>query len=229
MTRKIPSLVDLCVQMAIDNVRYLGDVGETDSHLLDRILCHCTLDQLTHIENSTADRDLSPVTDKLWKKYYKDSFGEDNFNTEVEKMRRNKVTFKWKQFYEDKLDEREKATQDSLDRMKLRYQEVDAKKKVRQVQLCSKVPPSSKKRSFSGGANASNIYNTKSNIMKKAKMEFINSREVKNIAAMKTKVVQRRTHSVATKVKPVITSGFSASSSSSSSNKMIKPPVRRRF
>ncbi|KAH6764096.1 hypothetical protein C2S52_012997 [Perilla frutescens var. hirtella] len=228
MKRKIPSLVDLCVQLAIDNVRYLGDVGETDSHLLDRILCHCTLDQLTHIENSTVDRDLSPVTDKLWKKYYKDSFGEDNFNTVVQKMRQKKVTFKWKQLYEAKLNEREEATQKSLDRIKLRYQEEDAKKRVRQVQLCSKVPPSSKKRSFWGGAAASNIYNTKSNIMKKAKMEFINSREVKNIAAMKTKVVHR-THSVASKEKPVITSGFAASSSSSSSNKLIKPPFRRRF
>lgn len=53
---KVPSLVDLCVQLAIDNVRYLGDVGETDYHLLDRILSHCTLDQLMHIENSTEVR-----------------------------------------------------------------------------------------------------------------------------------------------------------------------------
>ncbi|KAL1567315.1 hypothetical protein AAHA92_02805 [Salvia divinorum] len=67
MMRKAPSLVDLCVNMAIDNVRYLGDVGETDNHLLERILCHCTLDQLMHIENITTDSDLSPVTDKLWK------------------------------------------------------------------------------------------------------------------------------------------------------------------
>lgn len=52
----IPSLVDLCVQTAIDNVRYLGDVGETDSHLLERILPHCTLEQLIHVENSTQVR-----------------------------------------------------------------------------------------------------------------------------------------------------------------------------
>lgn len=52
----VPSLVDLCVQTAIDNVRYLGDVGETDSHLLERILPHCTLEQLIHVENSTQVR-----------------------------------------------------------------------------------------------------------------------------------------------------------------------------
>lgn len=51
--RKIPSLVDLCVQKAVDNVRYLGDVGETDFHLLERFLPHCTVEQLMHIEDST--------------------------------------------------------------------------------------------------------------------------------------------------------------------------------
>lgn len=49
--RKPPSLVDLCVETAIDNVMYLGDVGETDLDLLDRILTHCTRDQLMHVEN----------------------------------------------------------------------------------------------------------------------------------------------------------------------------------
>ena len=51
--REPPSLVDLCVRTAIDNVRYLGDVGETDSHLLECILPHCTIDQLLHVEKST--------------------------------------------------------------------------------------------------------------------------------------------------------------------------------
>lgn len=55
-TKKVPSLVDLCVQKIIDNVRYLGNVGETDAHLLDRILPHCTLDQLMHVEKSTEVR-----------------------------------------------------------------------------------------------------------------------------------------------------------------------------
>ena len=49
----IPSLVDLCVQIAVLNVRYLGNVGETEFHLLERILPHCTMDQLIHVENCT--------------------------------------------------------------------------------------------------------------------------------------------------------------------------------
>lgn len=56
--RKIPKLVDLCIQTAIDNVRYMGDVGETDILLLKEILPHCTADQLMHIENSTKVRVL---------------------------------------------------------------------------------------------------------------------------------------------------------------------------
>jgi len=50
---KIPTLVDLCVQKVIDNVRYLGNVGCVDQHLLERILPHCTVDQLMHVEKST--------------------------------------------------------------------------------------------------------------------------------------------------------------------------------
>lgn len=48
-----PSLVDLCINMAIDNIRYLGDVGETDFYFLEQILPHCTKDQLMHVEKST--------------------------------------------------------------------------------------------------------------------------------------------------------------------------------
>lgn len=52
----VPSLVDLCIKTTIDNVRYLGDVGETDINLLDRILPHCTVEQLTHIEKCSEVR-----------------------------------------------------------------------------------------------------------------------------------------------------------------------------
>lgn len=64
-----PSLVDLCVQKAIDNVRYLGNVGPVDHHLLEQILPHCTLDQLMHIEKASEVRRvfvvLLPMSKKL--------------------------------------------------------------------------------------------------------------------------------------------------------------------
>lgn len=136
MGHRVPSLVDLCVQVAIDNVRYLGDVGETDFHLLERILPHCTLEQLMHVEKCTEvrkiyvqipttsnfifishimglvdqilkcflyllqGRDLRPVTNELWKKFFERNFGTKSVNVVVERMKKEKVNFSWKQLYE---------------------------------------------------------------------------------------------------------------------------------
>ncbi|GFS45473.1 hypothetical protein Acr_00g0096270 [Actinidia rufa] len=149
--RKAPSLVDLCVQLAVDNIRYLGDVGETDLHLLDRILPHCTVDQLRHIEDLTEGRDLSPVTDKLWKNFYELQFGAKSTNLVIDRMKQKKVSFKWKKLYEAKLKDLEECQQKSFDRIKELYKKEDAR--------------------GPGGC----ISNTKSNIMKKAKLQFLNS------------------------------------------------------
>lgn len=220
--RKIPSLVDLCVQKAVDNVRYLGDVGETDFHLLERFLPHCTVEQLTHIEDSTEERDLSPVTDKLWKNFYMLQFGVKSTNIVVERMKEKRVSFSWRQLYEAKLKDVEEAQQKSFERIKQLYKKEDAKKQSRQVQLCTKVPPSSNKRGFWGGS--SSIGNTKSGIMKKAKLEFLNSREVKNLSAMKKTNVQNNQ-----RVSPVIKkpSHFPGKSPSASSSKFCTSTARR--
>ncbi|KAL7000615.1 hypothetical protein U1Q18_001767 [Sarracenia purpurea var. burkii] len=191
MKQKVPSLVDLCVQTAIDNVRYLGDVGETDQHLLEHILPHCTVEQLMHVEDSTEGRDLNPVTDKLWKKFYESQFGVNSANLVIERMKQRKVSFKWRKLYEAKLKDLEEAQQKSFDRIRELYKKEDARKQSRQVQLCTKVPPSRNKRSFYEGGPGSNISNTKSSIMKKSKLQFLNCREVKNLAAMKKNVLQK--------------------------------------
>ncbi|XP_015082979.1 uncharacterized protein LOC107026510 [Solanum pennellii] len=202
MRCKVPSLVDLCVQTAVDNLRYLGDVGETDTYLLERILPHCSLEQLTHVENSTEGRDLSQVTDRLWKRFYQIEFGDKSINQVVERMKQVKVTFKWKQLYEAKTQEMEETQQRSFERIKELYQNENAKRQSRQVQVCTKVPPSSNKRSFYGSGLGSNFGNTKSPLMKKAKIEFVNSREVKNLAALKNKSVQRNHSQVSFIKKP---------------------------
>lgn len=54
-----PFLVDLCITKGINNVRYLGDVGETDLDHLGQILPHCTVGQFMHIEKSTKVSDYS--------------------------------------------------------------------------------------------------------------------------------------------------------------------------
>ncbi|PSS05615.1 Elongin-A like [Actinidia chinensis var. chinensis] len=230
MRRKAPSLVDLCVQMAVDNVRYLGDLGETDLHLLDRILPHCTVDQLRHIEDSTEGRDLSPVTDKLWKNFYELQFGAKSANLVIDRMKKKKVSFKWKKLYEAKLKDLDECQQKSFDRIKELYKKEDALieismhlthagKQSRQVRLCTKVPPSSNKRSFYGGGPGGGISNTKSNIMKKAKVQFLNSHEMKNLAAMKKNGLQQ-SNGLSSIRKPGVFSGNNSASTS-------KPTGRR--
>nr|XP_016506950.1 PREDICTED: uncharacterized protein LOC107824664 isoform X2 [Nicotiana tabacum] len=56
-------------------------------------------------------RDLSPVTDKLWKRFYKIQFGEKSINQVVQDMKLRNGTFKWKQLYEAKLEELEETQQ----------------------------------------------------------------------------------------------------------------------
>ncbi|KAK6917972.1 LOW QUALITY PROTEIN: RNA polymerase II transcription factor SIII, subunit A [Dillenia turbinata] len=221
MQKVAPSLVELCIRTAIDNVRYLGDVGETDIDLLGQILPHCTVDQLMHIENSTKDRDLSPVTDKLWKKFYELQFGAKNTSLVVDRMKQKRVTFKWKDLYEAKQKDVDEAQQKSIDRFKQRFKKEEDRKQSRQVQLCTKVPPGSK-RSFFGGGPGNNFSNVKSNIMKKAKMQVVNSREVQNLAAMRKSALQRG-YSVSPMKKP---SGF-PNNSLASTSKSTKPMERR--
>ncbi|VFQ72043.1 unnamed protein product [Cuscuta campestris] len=198
VNHNVPSLVDLCVQIAIRYVRYLDDVGETDYHLLDRILPHCNIDQLARIERSTEGRDLSPVTDKLWKRFYERQFGENNTN-HVEKMMRKGKTYLWKHLYEAKFEQEEEAKERSFERIKYLYKKQEAEKQNRQIKICTKIPPSKCKRSFYGGG--SNVYNTKSTVMKKAKLDYLKSPEFKNLAALKNKAVQR-TSSVFSPKKP---------------------------
>ncbi|MQL78950.1 hypothetical protein Taro_011397 [Colocasia esculenta] len=174
--REVPSLVKLCIQTAIDNIRYIDDVGETDISLLKEILPHCTVDQLAHIEKSTQGRDLSAVTDKLWKKFYERLFGEESVNVVVKRMKQKNVRFKWRLLYEAKSKEREEAQKKIAEQLKQRYAEEQKKRQSRQIQLVDKKPPSSNKRMFFGGNGPCyNVSNVKSNIMKKAKLEYLNS------------------------------------------------------
>ncbi|KAL2322577.1 hypothetical protein Fmac_026956 [Flemingia macrophylla] len=216
---KIPSLVDLCVQKVIDNVRYLGDVGCVDHHMLERILPHCTREQLMHVEKSTKGRDLSPVTDKLWKKFFEKDFGTNCTNEVIRRMGEKKVSFTWLQLYEAKVKEMAQAENRAVDRLRQLYQKEDAKKQSRQVRACTKVPPSSKKR-FWGDGPGYNVSNVKSNIMKKAKIEFLKSNEVKNIAAMKNKSIQR-SHSSSSTTKTGRISGIGSTSKDPKSTKRI--------
>ncbi|GAB2274680.1 hypothetical protein Dimus_009451 [Dionaea muscipula] len=191
-----PSLVDLCVQTAIDNIRYIGNVGETDQLLLERILPHCKIEQLMHIENCTEGRDLSCVTNKLWKEFYTVNFGVENMNLVVERMKQHNVSFNWRQLYQAKLKAQDEEQNRSVERLTELYKKEDARKQSRQIKICTKAPPSSKRTRFGGGYGSGyNLSNVRSNIMKKAKVDYLNSPEVKNRAAMKKVSSFQRKHS----------------------------------
>ncbi|KAB5531854.1 hypothetical protein DKX38_018524 [Salix brachista] len=212
--RKAPSLVDLCVNLAVENVKYLGDVGETDLHLLDRILPHCTLDQLMHIEKSTVGRDLSSVTDKLWKTFYEKQFGERSTNLVIERMRQKKVSFRWLQLYEAKLKEIAEAENKLAARIRQLYKKEDDRLGDR---VCNSYFLSEQ-----GSGPGYHLSNGKSNLMKKAKMDFLKSREVQNIAAMKKNALPGSSRS-SSMMKPP--SSFPGKSSASS--KPMKSLERR--
>ncbi|XP_034702734.1 uncharacterized protein LOC117927349 isoform X2 [Vitis riparia] len=133
-------------------------------------------------------------------------------------MKQKKVSFKWSKLYEAKLKDRDEAQKKSFDRIKQLYQKEDARKQSRQVKICTKVPPSSNKRCFYGGPGTSNL---KSNLMKKAKVECLNSPEVKNLAAMKKQALQSRCIAPARKL-----GSFSGKDCASTSN-LTKPMQRR--
>ncbi|XP_020091251.1 transcription elongation factor B polypeptide 3 [Ananas comosus] len=224
--KRIPTLVELCTRKAIDNLRYLGDVGELDLYLLKDIVAHCTVDQLAHIENSTKGRDLSPVTDSLWKRFYEQQFGVESTNLAIKRMKQKHVFFKWKQLYEAKTKEREEAQNRVAEKLKQRYAESLAQKQSRQIRICSKIPPSGGKRSFWGGGASSTISNFKSPLMKKAKIECLNSPEAKIHATMRKNALQRNNltfKSAPSPVKPNNLRGMDPSASS----KAAKPAVRK--
>ena len=44
-------------------------------------------------------RDLSPVTNKLWKKFFERQFGAESAELVVERMKKRRVEFKWRELY----------------------------------------------------------------------------------------------------------------------------------
>ncbi|CAL9188207.1 unnamed protein product [Musa hybrid cultivar] len=122
----------------------MGDVGDTELHLLRDILPRCNIKELTHIEYSSEGRDLSPVTDDLWKRFYEQHFGEKNANTVINRMKQKKVVFKWRLLYEAKGKELDEAINRTVKKINAEIQH--RKQWNLQIQSCSEDPLSEKKR-----------------------------------------------------------------------------------
>lgn len=117
--------------------RHGGDVSGIDSNLLEKILPQCTADELSRIEKNTRGRDLSPVTDKLWRKFYIEEFGASMADQVVENMKTNtNAAFRWKELFEKKVEEVNKKENKAAERLKSRYQMEAARKESRRVVIC---------------------------------------------------------------------------------------------
>ncbi|ESW18379.1 hypothetical protein PHAVU_006G035900, partial [Phaseolus vulgaris] len=81
---------------------------------------------LMNVEKFTKGRDLSPVTDKLRKKFFEKQFGTNSTNEVIKRMKEKKVSFKWVQLYEAKGKEMAQTENEALDRIKQLYKKEDA-------------------------------------------------------------------------------------------------------
>ena len=188
------------IEKMIDTLTQAGRVGDKrrlevfaacDVSILEKVLPHCNVDQLMYVEKccKSRGRDLSLVTDQLWKKFYEREFGVSKANVVVQRMREKKVSFKWVILYEAKLKERAEAENKAIDRVKQLYKKENERKQSRQLKVCEAVKPITRKR---GCDEICNI--KKGNLMKKARKEFENCREVKDLAAIYRIALQRKYH-----------------------------------
>jgi elongin-A len=181
----VVSLLELAVRKAIDNLQYIGDVGETDLQLLKRILPHCTAEQLHHIETSTKGRDLSSVTDELWRKCYGRKWGNDQLE-KAQGMPQSKRKYPWRRLYQNKLREEAETQRKGVNRLRELYKEQNSQKESRQMKPVDLKPPESKrlKRTFTAGSSGSSKVVAKGRLMQKSRMDFAKSNQASRNATM---------------------------------------------
>ncbi|KAM0882484.1 hypothetical protein ACQ4PT_032251 [Festuca glaucescens] len=170
--RKAPSLLDLCVRKAIDNLRRVESVDGVDTPLLRRILPHCDLEQLTRIESHTAT-DLSPVTDVLWKGFYRRQFGEEHTGRVADRMRRAGARYGWKDLFKAKTKQQKEVEDRMVEALTNKCRARNAERQSRAIKRFTKVQPSSscKQSYFGGGSGMSSGSGYKNPMLKKARME----------------------------------------------------------
>lgn len=183
-----------------------GNVSDIDFSVLEKIIPQCTVGELRQVEKSSGGRDLSPVTDKLWRKFYEQKFGPLRTDAASKRMKEN-VRYRWMELYDSKeKEELDEAEKKAAERLKRRYKEEALRKQSRRVVVCkeTEVPSSSRNKrkrseeevpssssnkgsntgSYCGGDDGPVQKRRESLIMKKARKDFLNCMEVKNITAM---------------------------------------------
>ncbi|KAM0995899.1 hypothetical protein ACFX2C_005971 [Malus domestica] len=71
---------------------------------------------------------MSPVTNKLWQKFYMEEFGASRADQAVENTRNANAAFRWKELLEAEVEEVKKKENKAAEKLKSRYQmEADRK------------------------------------------------------------------------------------------------------
>uniref|UniRef100_A0A0E0LRQ4 Elongin-A n=1 Tax=Oryza punctata TaxID=4537 RepID=A0A0E0LRQ4_ORYPU len=166
--RKPISLLELCIRTTMDNLRYVDNVDGVEMDLLQRILPHCKLEDLTRIENNT-EMDLTPVTDKLWKLFYTQQFGEENANQVVKRMSTSGARYKWKDLFDVKTEKQREFEEKMGQRLVKKYEAAKA------------------------GSGPSNLSSYKSPMLKKARME-VNSQAKMKAAIQRNTIARTSQH-----------------------------------
>ncbi|EEE68118.1 hypothetical protein OsJ_26193 [Oryza sativa Japonica Group] len=166
--RKPISLLELCIRTTMDNLRYVDNVDGVEMDLLQRILPHCKMEDLTRIENNT-EMDLTPVTDKLWKLFYTRQFGEENANQVVKRMSMSGARYKWKDLFDAKTKKQKEYEEKMGQRLAKKYEAAKA------------------------GSGPSNLSSYKSPILKKARME-VNSQAKMKAAIQRNTIARTSQH-----------------------------------
>lgn len=101
-----PSLLELCIRTACENVAHIGDVGSLPTQFVSRILQSCSeADQLRHIEVCSKRLDLSQVSDELWRRWFANDFGTTSAEYIIhtgERLGPQNPTPKWRRLYDEK-------------------------------------------------------------------------------------------------------------------------------
>ena len=192
----------LAPEKLIDKLTHAAHVGDNrgleifascDDEILKQVLPHCTVDQLKYMEKclKSRGRDLSPVTDKLWKKFYERKFGVQNANVVTQRMKERKVWHKWVALYEAKLKEVSEKANRAIERVGKLYEREKERKQSRQVKVVTVVSNNNNNKRVRGYTSSVVPNLNEGTLMKKARKEFLNCLEVKNLQAIN---LQRKYH-----------------------------------
>eukprot|EP00271_Cylindrocystis_brebissonii_P011070 TRINITY_DN2777_c2_g4_i1.p1 TRINITY_DN2777_c2_g4~~TRINITY_DN2777_c2_g4_i1.p1 ORF type:complete len:351 (-),score=63.88 TRINITY_DN2777_c2_g4_i1:196-1248(-) len=196
-----PTLSSLCLDILLANLDALGDVGDTDWDTLEILLRRCNMQYVRRIEDANPSRDLSRVTEELWRGFYSSSYGRPSMEAVLARMKRRNVTCKWRDLFDAKGREVEEKRERGLERLREKSKALKDERASRQVQVVDVVPvsagsnrrkkvsSSANRTTYTGAIPAKRPFSTPSalasssgsSILKKSKTEYATSAYVQGV------------------------------------------------